>query len=336
MFQIKNNANAFSKKTGQILTLLVILAGIAACQSNSSDNRPSSGYLRGAEGDSIYYEVVGSAPDSIVVIHGGPGAGMHSFSPSLIPLAKHFTLIFYDQRGGGRSILPADTTRLKPHFFVEDLDGVRRHFNLNQMKVIAHSFGAVLLAEYAQYYPNHLGPVVLHGATGPVRSEAANYYRKKAEEATKLPPVDSSLIRQSSSLLMSLLNGTAENPLEACKKYEEINRVISLQQKRSVNYQGTICKAPPEAIQYYYKYTAQLAPAYFGNWDYSAKMKKVQSPVLVVYGQQDSLGIPAQKRWADSFPKGTLITVPEAGKAAFSDNPDELIPTVVSFFKEKK
>jgi hypothetical protein len=36
-----------------------------------------------------------------------------------------------DQRGGGRSELPADTILLDARYFVEDLEAVRRHSNMD-------------------------------------------------------------------------------------------------------------------------------------------------------------------------------------------------------------
>jgi len=37
-------------------------------------------------------------------------------------------VIYYDQRGGGRSDLPADTTRLFAPRQIQDLDDLRKHF----------------------------------------------------------------------------------------------------------------------------------------------------------------------------------------------------------------
>ena len=56
------------------------------------------GYLQGADDVRLYYRVVGSASDTIVAVHGGPGAGMNAFLPDIEPLAQNHTVIFYDQR----------------------------------------------------------------------------------------------------------------------------------------------------------------------------------------------------------------------------------------------
>jgi pimeloyl-ACP methyl ester carboxylesterase len=53
--------------------------------------------------------IVGSGKDTIVMLHGGPGFNMEYFAPDEEPLAASFVLLFYDQRGNGRSSLISDS-----------------------------------------------------------------------------------------------------------------------------------------------------------------------------------------------------------------------------------
>ena len=48
------------------------------------------GYLQGADNVRLYYRVVGSAPDTIVAVHGGPGAGMNAFLASCTKSHDYF------------------------------------------------------------------------------------------------------------------------------------------------------------------------------------------------------------------------------------------------------
>lgn len=301
-----------------------------ACSSGQSEVEVTHGHLTGSEGAGIYYEIMGSGQDSIVVIHGGPGAGIDSFLPSVKPLAQNFVLILYDQRGGGRSELPADTTKLQPQYYVEDLEAVRRHFGLEQMNIIAHSFGPVLVAQYALKYPNRLKRVVFNGATGPDLHQELQLRKVKAEQAPPSP--DTALSNHASKLLQKLLSGTASDPVETCREYEEINKKLAMAQGDTVTYKGTTCNAPPEAVHYYYRYTAQLAPRYYEGWDFTTGLKQLTAPLLVVYGKEDSLMIPAQRSWASAVPNGRLLLVPDAGKGAFSDNPNFVFPALKTFF----
>jgi proline iminopeptidase len=309
---------------------LVLFLLASGCASPGSAPVAGEGYLTGADGARIHYRTMGTGDETIVVVHGGPGAGIDSFLPSVEPLAETFHLILYDQRGGGRSELPADTDKLDARYFVEDLDAVRRYFGIERMNVIAQSFGAVLVARYAQRYPERLERVVFHGATGPRRSEAAKLQRDRAGSASS---VDPALSDRASELLRRLLDGTASDPVAACREYEEVGRRIAVARGEAVHYRGTTCRAPSEAVRYYYHYTAQLAPRSFGDWDFTSGLEELSAPLLVVYGANDPQGIPAQREWADAVPDGRLLLVPEAGKAALSDNPSFVARALETFFR---
>lgn len=312
------------------LSFLICPIILYSCNQESTIEITDSGFLQGADGADLYYEVVGTGADTIVVIHGGPGAGIQSVFSSVQPLAEEFVLIFYDQRGGGQSTLPEDTTKLQPEHFTEDLEAVRSHFHLGKMNILTHSFGSILVAEYALEYPENLNRIVFHGATGPSRADMAEYYRKTAENASPSP--DTSLSNRASELLQSLLNGMAENAQEACREYESIGIKLAEMRGDTVTYKGTTCSGSPESVEYYYKYTAQLAPQYYGMWDYTTKLDHLETPLLVVYGKEDTLAHQTQRDWATSVQNGRLLLVPDADKAAFSDNPEFVFPALETFF----
>ncbi len=313
------------------LLILLILSTLGFGQTKETVVKATEGYLQGADRDSIYYRVIGNGPDSVVVVHGGPGAGMYSILPDIKPLAEHVTLIFYDQRGGGRSVLPKDRSKLRPKYFVEDLEAVRRYFKLDKMNIFTHSFGAILAAEYSQQHPKKLKRIVFHSATGATRSAAANYYKDRARQDTS--SIDTTLTNKASHLLQLLLQGTAKNPRKICRKYEAVTRKIARLRGTSIHYQGTTCQAPSEAVKYYYQITAQLVPRYFGDWNYISTVDHISAPVLIIHGKNDPAGVAMQNSWIRTYPNSQLLKVPNAGKSAISDNPDFVIEALVEFYK---
>src|SRR4051812_49608403 len=69
-----------------------------------------TGYAVMSDSARLYYRVIGHGPDTIIAIHGGPGMDQESIAGDFAVLAAKHTVIFYDQRGGGRATLPADTS----------------------------------------------------------------------------------------------------------------------------------------------------------------------------------------------------------------------------------
>jgi proline iminopeptidase len=108
-----------------------------------------TGYATMSDSARLYYRVMGHAADTIIAIHGGPGMDQESIANDFAVLAQKHTVIFYDQRGGGKSTLPADTTTLVAARQVQDLDELRQHFKLAKVTLVAHSYGPLLAASYA-------------------------------------------------------------------------------------------------------------------------------------------------------------------------------------------
>lgn len=313
-----------------LVLMVVVLAAACATRSpgaESGRSHPDEGYLPGAGGARIHYRVLGSAPDTIVAVHGGPGAGMHAVLPELEPLAERHTVVFYDQRGGGRSELPADTTLLDARWFVEDLEAVRRYFGLERMTLVAHSFGSILVASYAEERPDRVERMVFFGAVGPRKAEA----RARARSAAA--PPDSALGERLREVMGALLSGTSTDPVANCREYEAIGREMALARGESGAWKGTSCAMPPEAVRYYFRYTAQLAPRSFGDRDFTDALGHVEAPLLVIHGDLEAGATEAQRAWAAAVPNGRLLLIPDAGKGASADRPDLFYPAVETFLR---
>lgn len=303
---------------------LLAILGVALLLSCDGRN-PRQGHLPAAEGVRLHYRILGSAPDTVVAVHGGPGAGMQAILPELEPLAENHTLIFYDQRGGGLSELPADTNLLGAEQMVADLEAVRRFFELERMTLIAHSFGSILVARYAEAHPERVERLVFFGAVGPRRVDAAELAR------AAVSPPDPALAARMGAVLESLLSGSSTDPVADCREYEAVGREMALARGETGAWRGTNCAMPPEAIRYYFQYTAQLSPRSFGDWDFTETLAELDAPLLVIHGDRDPRAVAAQRQWAAAVPDGRLLLVPGAGKAVSADRPDLFYPAVEAF-----
>jgi proline iminopeptidase len=314
------------KNTFHLLLCLSFLI-IASC--NTTDERNTgidNGFIKSSHDIELYYQILGAGRDTIVVIHGGPGAGMNSVMKPLLPLAEDFVLLLYDQRGGGKSTLPEDTGLLHAHYFIEDLEAVRQHFNLESMNILAHSFGSLIGAEYAKQNPERVCRMVFTGAVGPSREQTAIVYRASP------PSPDTALSNRAGELLSELLTGSADDPVANCMEYEKISRMLAELRGETVTWTGTSCDAAPEAVAYYYQFTAQITPRSFGNWDYTSGMDHVKAPLLVIHSDQDTLGADSQHSWASALPNGKLAIILGAGKSAVTDRPDMIRTVIKEFF----
>ena len=126
-------------------------------------------------GVSLFDRRVGTGP-LVVVLHGGPGAHHDYLLPQYDRLATGRELLYYDQRGGGRSPVPRETpVGWQEH--VADLEAIRGALALERLTLCGYSWGGLLAL---LYYVEHPGRVERLALVSPASPTAA--YRRQFEE----------------------------------------------------------------------------------------------------------------------------------------------------------
>ena len=85
--------------------------------------------------------------ERLLVLHGGPGAHHDYMLPQMLHLAERYELIFYDQRGGGRSRVDG-SERITWETNVADLASVLREFSIANPSIVGYSWGGMLAILY--------------------------------------------------------------------------------------------------------------------------------------------------------------------------------------------
>ncbi|HUR93144.1 MAG TPA: alpha/beta fold hydrolase [Gemmatimonadales bacterium] len=112
--------------------------------------------VRGVE---LFTRRVGQGPAAIV-LHGGPGAHHDYLLPGFDALADGRELLYYDQRGGGRSAVGREV----PVGWTEhtaDLDALRDHWELERVTLLGYSWGGLLALLYALEHPGRVERLAL-------------------------------------------------------------------------------------------------------------------------------------------------------------------------------
>ena len=93
-------------------------------------------------------------------MHGGPGAHHDYLLPGFDALADGRELIYYDQRGGGRSPVSRETpVGWKEQ--VADLEELRRQWGIAQLVMAGYSWGGLLALLYAVEFPEMVARLAL-------------------------------------------------------------------------------------------------------------------------------------------------------------------------------
>jgi proline iminopeptidase len=147
------------------LGLLVTACGAAPRQGTSAREG------RIAVGDAaLYYREIGRGLP-IIVLHGGPDFDQSYLLPEMDRLADTYHLIYYDQRGRGRSAVGVRPAEVSLASDIADIDAVREYFHLDRVVLMGHSWGTELALEYALQHPQRVSRLIL---LNPVPGSAAD------------------------------------------------------------------------------------------------------------------------------------------------------------------
>lgn len=125
-----------------------------------------SGMLDVGDGHEIYWETWGN-PDGvpIVFLHGGPGSGFSPGHRNLFDAQRHH-VVFFDQRGCGRSTPSArepdaDLSANTTHYLIEDIEQIRDLVGIDRWVVYGLSWGSTLGLAYAEAHPERVTGAML-------------------------------------------------------------------------------------------------------------------------------------------------------------------------------
>ena len=122
--------------------------------------------MRLINGTQIFCKSIGTGIP-LVILHGGPGLDHSYLLPQMEKLADTYELIFFDQRGCGKSSIRLDSSAMTLDALIEDIDRVRDAYNLNTMNLMGHSWGGLLAMFYAIKHGDRLNSLILVNSTPP-------------------------------------------------------------------------------------------------------------------------------------------------------------------------
>ncbi|HRF25776.1 MAG TPA: alpha/beta hydrolase [Ferruginibacter sp.] len=113
-------------------------------------------YMTTSDNVTLYVKVSGHGKPC-VFIHGGPGSNSYYYEAmaSSALIEKEVEMIYYDQRGCGRSSSPANGDYSLKRM-EKDLEEIRIFLGYKKWMLMAHSFGGVIQTAYASDYPEQV------------------------------------------------------------------------------------------------------------------------------------------------------------------------------------
>jgi len=306
----------------RILVIVFILSIII----NSSGQIDSFEGLKKINGTQLFVKVLGQPYKSktgkgepLLVIHGGSGLNHTYLLPHLKPLAKWFTIILYDQRACGRSVIPsADSISLK--FYTDDIEAIRKSFGIEKLLILAHSWGAIPATRYALDYPDRIKGIIFS-------SPAA--LSKEFDSMTR----EAQLLRATSrdSTNRSIILGS---PDFKAGKSDAYRRLMVLSFQHSFYDEANLQKLALE-IQPNYKAASQALYTSLGkdlvSYNFYGSVQRFKFPVLIQHGRSDILPLHASEKLLEAIPNSRLTIYRNSGHFIFIEEQKKFTQEVISF-----
>ena len=226
---------------------------------------------REIRGVPLFERRIGHGP-STVVLHGGPGAHHDYLLPNFDALALTRELIYYDQRGGGRSPVSRDTpVGWREH--VLDLEALRQQWGLERLTLAGYSWGGLLALLYAIEFPHRIERLALVSPAPAWRAARAEFERRFAER--NLAP---ELQRQRSELRESGLR--ERDPAGYAQRLFELS---------VAPYFSDPARAHDLTPFRVTGRTQQEVWASLGDYDLRPALSRLSIPALVLHGEDDPI-----------------------------------------------
>ncbi len=295
----------------------VAAAAIAVLAPGAAEAQRAQGMLS-LEDARLFYEVVGTG-DPIIVVHGGPGLDHAYLQPGLDALGTRNTIVYYDQRGTGRSGGDLTGESINLDAFVEDIDALRQTLGYERVTVLGHSFGALIALEYAFRFPESLRALILMNPVEPgsrYRDQTAERQQSRStaedrEEMETLTKSEAFLARDPATL--SQIYRVAFR--QVLRDREQIDRLdLDLANATARNGQDV----------------AALLGGSLGVVDWWDRLGEIETPTLVLHGRYDAPPIDMTRELAEAFPVGTLEVL-DSGHFPYVEDRSGLLSAVSGF-----
>jgi proline iminopeptidase len=303
----------------RIIGLAVLLALLAPALAGAAP--PEKGQTFQAPGATLYVEVLGAtAGVPLIVVNGGPGFD-HTYEHAAVPgttsawetLARSRRVVFYDQRGNGRSgaLKPGQTCTLADQ--LDDLEAVRARLGIDKIDLLGHSWGGYLVMAYAARHPEHIRHLIMVDSAAPRWADTVFLFKDIFPEGQE----------RSDSFAFGDALGDAAAGEAGIREY--FHWLFYSPEKRDAFLAqvpaGGFTKAVNEAIDHDIQ-----------RFDLNPEIRKYKFPTLVITGRFDINVAPSVAyKMHKAIPGSKFVVFENSGHLPFFEEPEPFVRTLEAF-----
>lgn len=258
----------------------------------------------------------------LLILHGGPGAHHDYLLPGMLALADPWRVLFYDQRGGGRSRTD-DPAPITVDTHVEDLRRLIPELQADPLMLIGYSFGGLLALWYAVEafervpdgdFPAPARLILIDPAPANRQFRSAfeaEFARRQAAEPIAMMRAD--LARSGLREQDPESYRRRQFDLSVAGYFADPARARDLTPFRVI---GRVQQSVWDSL---------------GDYDLTERLAVIRCPTLILHGRQDPIPLESSEAIAASIPDARLVVIEDAGHVPYVERPDALFGAIRDF-----
>jgi len=267
-------------------------------------------------GVTIWYEVRGGGPGTpLVVANGGPGFD-HTYlhcSDCWERLAESRKVVFYDQRGNGRSGELKDGQSCTLADQIADLEALRATLGFEKIDLLGHSWGGYLVMAYAARHPERIAHLLIVDSAAPKIQDTAFLFKYVYPETQA----------REDALAFAVELGDPEAIAADLKEY--MSMLFYTKEAREAFF----------ARSSSFVYRQKVNKAVWGDlqrFDLNPELPKFRFPTLVVTGRHD-FNVAPSVAWSiqRAIPGSELAVFEKSGHLPFCEETEGFVSRVEAF-----
>jgi proline iminopeptidase len=273
----------------------------------------------------LFVRSIGHGPP-LVVVHGGPDFDHEYLLPEFDGLARDVRVVFYDQRGRGRSFHGEGPDDVSLAGELDDMEAVCAWTDAERVAVLGHSFGGLLASAFAARRPERVSHLILfHTApvshAGRLALDVELAARTTAEMAARMAQIAADPVYQAGDVALDAeryrlhFGRTVRDPAVLEEIVGRLRRAFtpaSIVAARSIE-------------DRLYAETWDLA-----GFDLLPALSQLTVPVLIVHGEDDFVPAGIPREIADAIPRSRFEVLPTS-HFSYIERPAQVTALILDF-----
>jgi proline-specific peptidase len=280
-----------------------------------------------SNGISLYYETEGEG-GPLILLHGGPGVP-HEYLQDTTALSPHVRLVFFDQRGTGKSG-KSSTLEYTIEANVEDTENVRKTLSLGKCAIFGHSWGGMLAQAYTLKYPGNVRKLILANTFSTVDHLNAALAKMRASVPHELREVYAKYERA------GLYNGRESYPEEYQAAVDIAYEPTSISVPKPTYLVDAFQRMSYEVYrtmwgdQTEFKVTGSM-----GTFNFLPRLSEIRVPTLVMVGANDMTTIEMAQETVRRIPHSELVVFEHSRHYPFIEEKEKFVRVMKEFLIDR-